>query len=200
MTDNYKATPEQWNNIEGSAYGRNPLSNAACLLELRARVEALEAQASNYPAIPDSSTPPPVATDEELDDTWHKTTGGTFLGRRRAIYNLGVAHGQASSREVAEPARMVQLPTPSQIAECGGPCFESGREACDCGLRNDPAPVAGVLARRIGFDTIRRALEALPNDHYSYLAKDEMAMSIALDVVNKLSRKHHVSTRKRTKV
>jgi hypothetical protein len=35
---------------------------------------------------------------------------------------------------------------------------------------------------------------------YSYLAKDEMAMLIALDMVNKLSRKHHVSNRKRTKV
>jgi hypothetical protein len=35
---------------------------------------------------------------------------------------------------------------------------------------------------------------------YSYLAKDEMAMLIALDMANKLSRKHHVSNRKRTKV
>ena len=58
---------------------------------------------------------------------------------------------QASSREVAKPARMVQLPTPSQIAECGGPCFESGREACDCGLRNDPAPVAGGLVERVAY-------------------------------------------------
>ena len=36
------------------------------LHDLLARVEALEGlgMASNYPAIPDSSTPPPVATDE----------------------------------------------------------------------------------------------------------------------------------------
>jgi hypothetical protein len=34
--------------------------------ELCARVAKLEAQASNYPEIPDSSTSPSVATDEEL--------------------------------------------------------------------------------------------------------------------------------------
>lgn len=37
------------------------------LHDLLARVAKLEAQASNYPEIPDSSTPPPVATDEEIE-------------------------------------------------------------------------------------------------------------------------------------
>jgi hypothetical protein len=83
MIDNHKTTPEQWD-------------------ELLARVEALEAQASNYPAIPDSSTPPPVATDEELRDIWDRAFD------LRAIYNLGVAHGQAGSREVADPAPAVE--------------------------------------------------------------------------------------------
>jgi len=91
--NNFKAI-EQW--AEAGAFA---FATRACILELRARVAKLEAQ--------------------------------------------------ASSREVAKPARMVQLPTPSQIAECGGPCFESGREACDCGLRNDPAPVAGGLVARV---------------------------------------------------
>ena len=94
--NDFKATPEQW--AEAGAFAS---ATRACILELRARVAKLEAQ--------------------------------------------------ASSREVAEPARMVQLPTPSQIAECGGPCFESGREACDCGLRNDPAPVAGGLVERVAY-------------------------------------------------
>jgi len=71
-----------------------------------------------------------------------------FLELRARVAKL---EAQASSREVAKPARMVQLPTPSQIAECGGPCFESGREACDCGLRNDPAPVAGGLMERVAY-------------------------------------------------
>jgi hypothetical protein len=62
-----------------------------------------KAQAGNYPA-PDSSTPPPVATDEELRAAWN--VPGTNLEAFRAIYNLGVAHGllQAGSREVADPA------------------------------------------------------------------------------------------------
>ena len=55
MTD-FKATPEQWKSAE--EYGTFA---CACILELRSRIEQLEAQASNYPAIPDSSTPPTVA-------------------------------------------------------------------------------------------------------------------------------------------
>ena len=47
-------------------------------------------------------TPPPVATDEELDKIWNFED--TWNGSLRAIYNLGVAHGQARSREVADPA------------------------------------------------------------------------------------------------
>jgi len=130
MTDTYKATPEQW--AEAGAFAS---ATRACILELRARIEQLEAQANHSPG---ATKMAPVATDEELkamwnvpgtnlevfravydlgvahgsreatdeelDDTWHKTTGGTFLARRRAVYDLGVAHGQAGSREVAEPA------------------------------------------------------------------------------------------------
>ena len=94
--DNYKATPEQWAGIE--RYGK--VSNYvvdACILELRARVEALEAQANHFVDVP-KMVPPTVATDEELDDTWHQAgnaPGGTFVACRRAIYNLGIEHGQA---------------------------------------------------------------------------------------------------------
>ena len=49
MSD-YKATPEQWVNLERRQLGGNDLVCAA--LELRARVEALEA---NHPEKPDSS-------------------------------------------------------------------------------------------------------------------------------------------------
>jgi hypothetical protein len=81
--DDYKATP---------------------LEQLKARVAKLEAQANHF-GDTNKMVPPPVATDEELDDTWHKTgtaPGSIFVSRRRALYNLGVAHGQASSRGVAE--------------------------------------------------------------------------------------------------
>ena len=41
--------------------------------------------------------PPTVATDEELDKIWNFKD--TRKGSLRTVYNLGVAHGQASSRE-----------------------------------------------------------------------------------------------------
>lgn len=72
------------------------------ILELRARVEALEAQANHSPGAT-KMVPPPVATDEELGETWDKAPGD-MMKRMRAIYNLGIKHGQASSREVADPA------------------------------------------------------------------------------------------------
>jgi hypothetical protein len=64
--NNYKATPECWEWQEKWASKEVPDEDSSCFLELRARVEALEAQGRNYPETPDSSTPPPVATDEEL--------------------------------------------------------------------------------------------------------------------------------------
>jgi hypothetical protein len=59
MSGEYRATPEQWAVVEGHANS----AGHYCLLELRARVEALEAAAnlsagltsSNHPAAPDSS-------------------------------------------------------------------------------------------------------------------------------------------------
>lgn len=99
MISNYKATPGQWQDTERRADNGNTIDIR--LLELRSRIEQLEAQA-NHIGDSNKMVPPTVATDEELDDTWHKTTGGTFLARRRAIYNLGVAHGQASSRDMPE--------------------------------------------------------------------------------------------------
>jgi len=102
MTNTYKATPECWEWQEKWASKEVPDEDSSCFLELRARVEALEDQASNYPAILDSSIPPTVATDEDLRAAWN--VPGTNLDAFRAIYNLGIKHGQASSREVAAPA------------------------------------------------------------------------------------------------
>jgi hypothetical protein len=97
--NNHNATPKQWEEV-----GAFVSATRDCILELRARVEALEAQAGNYPEIPNSSTPPPVATDEELLEIWISERASRPWVSRRAIYDLGVAHGQAGSREVAEPA------------------------------------------------------------------------------------------------
>jgi hypothetical protein len=95
--NNFKATPEQWKSTE--EYGTFA---CACILELRSRIEQLEAHANHIGDI-NKMVPPPVATDEELSETWYKAPGER-MNRFRAIYNLGIKHGQASSREVAEPA------------------------------------------------------------------------------------------------
>jgi len=100
--NDFKATPECWEWQEKWASKEVPDEDSSCFLELRSRIEQLEAQASNYPAIPDTLTSPPVATDEELKQTWLQ--GATLTQGHRAVYNLGIKHGQASSREVVEPA------------------------------------------------------------------------------------------------
>jgi hypothetical protein len=94
----YKATPGQWIDVE---FSHRDDSHTACILELRSRIEQLEAQANHFGGI-NKMVPPPVATDEELRAAWN--VPGTNLEAFRAIYNLGVAHGQASSREVAKHA------------------------------------------------------------------------------------------------
>jgi hypothetical protein len=100
--NNFKAKPEHWKYQE--EWVSNPMLgvDSSCILELRARVEALEAQAGNYPVIPDSSTLPPVAMNQELEQLFRDMP--TLEEGLRAIYNLGIEHGQAGSREVAEPA------------------------------------------------------------------------------------------------
>jgi hypothetical protein len=99
--NNFKATQTDWVNVEHSAIIH---AAEACILELRSRVEALEAQGRNLKGSLTSSTPPPVATDEELLEIWISERASRPWVSRRAIYDLGVAHGQAGSREVAEPA------------------------------------------------------------------------------------------------
>jgi hypothetical protein len=65
MTGTYKATPECWEWQEKWASKEIPDEDSSCFLELRARVMALEALAGNLKGSLTSSTPPPVATDEE---------------------------------------------------------------------------------------------------------------------------------------
>ena len=160
----FKATPEQWQASERRA--ANGSITDIRLLELRARIEQLEAQAGNLkgslrsstppsvatwgkktpmvrlcflsgdPPAPHENwgdwfrdvletrtlegvclraiapgdfsfdegqaTPPTVATDDELRAIWDRAYD--LRQALRALYNLGVEHGRASSREVAEPA------------------------------------------------------------------------------------------------
>jgi len=54
MTD-YKATPEQWENMKDCAADNFDDGYAACILELRAKVEALEALEANFESSPNPS-------------------------------------------------------------------------------------------------------------------------------------------------
>jgi hypothetical protein len=79
-------------------------STDACILELRARVEALEAQA-NHTGDTNKMVPPPVATDEELDaleeKLWneYKTIG--YLGEE-FMYDSSFGHALTDYRAVLE--------------------------------------------------------------------------------------------------
>ena len=101
--NDYKAAPHKWRELE--VFSSDDAN--ACILELRARVEALEAQANHFGDI-NKMVPPPVATDEELSDAWHKGSltpdGRYIIGRKgwRAVYNLGIEHGQAGSRDALD--------------------------------------------------------------------------------------------------
>jgi hypothetical protein len=127
--NDFKATPEQWEQLQGWA-GHG--STVACILELRDRVAKLEAQAGNLKGSLTSSTPPPVATDEELNKIWNFED--TWKGGLRAVYYLGVAHGQAGSREVAElraelERERIRLAACGVVAKADTP--ESAKEARD---------------------------------------------------------------------
>jgi len=60
--------------------------------------------------------------------------------------------------------------------------------------------VASQLQDVLTFRQMRRLCKYHRIRQYSYLPKEEMAMIITINMLNKLSRKHHVSTRKCTKV
>ena len=128
MTDTYKAPPEQWKKVKGWASVLSPMSASAessCILELRARVMALESQ-SNHIGDINKMVPPTVATDEELAPLlwvlWYHQGAKSHVGQpirkylgmgqfeRMSDQQIEVAkrwaqsNSQASSREVAEPA------------------------------------------------------------------------------------------------
>jgi hypothetical protein len=111
MTD-FKATPEQWDALEKLSHAW-PGAWGPCILELRARVEALEAdqleQAESnrvcfdaivrrVEALEATTRAPeaaPVATDEELCSAYNNAPGHSIKAAFRAIYDLGRQPGVA---------------------------------------------------------------------------------------------------------
>ena len=85
MSTPHRATPEQWAHIEG--YGRGNSSIDCCILELRARVEALEAAQRTTPM------------DELRAASAEARPGGVVEGLMEQGY--GKTHARAAIRIVA---------------------------------------------------------------------------------------------------
>lgn len=90
MTDQHRATPEQWEELK--AVSQSILKMHAphsCILELRARVEALEAAAISAPENPDTSSDRPAPADslvEKVADAIYRNgTGDGFRDEARAV-------------------------------------------------------------------------------------------------------------------
>jgi hypothetical protein len=88
MSTPHRATEEQWEIVEiCREEGHTPWPTATCLLELRARVEALERE-----VVVDQPEPAPLATDQDLYQLFDQAEP-TFPDGFRAIYDLGRQHG-----------------------------------------------------------------------------------------------------------
>jgi hypothetical protein len=118
MTKQHKATPEQWTVTEKTSGGYL----SACILELRARIEALEAAQQPHqdkvdrlialdaddgdptvmPSSPAGSLAERIATDAELCQAYNDAPGHGFDPALRAVYDLGRQHGAAPIRSGPE--------------------------------------------------------------------------------------------------
>ena len=109
MATPHKATPEQWGQCEADAatWGRA----FPCILELRSRIEALEAAAS-APADHLRDVTKMVATDGELHKMW-RHGGTTVEAGLRAVYSLGRQHGAAQAASRTEKESLTVAPAPA---------------------------------------------------------------------------------------
>lgn len=102
MTNQHRATPDEWAQQEDWA-NRSVFSGSSCLLELRDRVEALDAtqqpprdKIDRLIALdrddPPNSLVDRIATDAELCQVYNEKT------TLRAVYDLGREHGAAPAQ------------------------------------------------------------------------------------------------------
>jgi hypothetical protein len=134
MTEDYRATPKQWDDAE--YYGNPdrqpcPISEYACILELRARVEALEAAQQKIRSGPESPLVERVAD---------------------AIAAQATSAGIVNDR----PARAARRPKPPSLKEQALADLDS--------MSIEPCWINGIDANalvRAKYDNIRLALEAL---------------------------------------
>jgi hypothetical protein len=134
MSEKYRATDKDWEAQEYWFTEGN--TDARCLLELRSRVELLEAtqhahldmsqlseaerEAMKEPGkvVTDQPEPAPLATDQELYQLYDRT-GPTVVDAFRAIYDLGRQHGAAQVAPVQSLMERVEA-----LASGDAPVFD----------------------------------------------------------------------------
>ena len=146
MTTPHKATADQWEKVE--YWAKSPESGGAidsCILELRDRIEALEA-AQREAAMNELR----AASAEARPTVKESLTDASSLVKRRPL----------------------RCPTPATIAECGGPC-EQSFHLCDCGLLEQlnpelkgPAPASSLVGRVADAIAITAAADTEDHDLY----------------------------------
>jgi hypothetical protein len=152
MTKQHRVTPEQWESIE--LYADDNLYDA-CLLELRARIEALEA--GQQPLVNYAPVKPEyrdkldrlieqyrsnsqhftlvdrVATDAELCQVYNDAPEHSFGPALRAVYDLGRQHGAVPIRSGPES------PLVERVADA------IAAQATSAGIVNDRPARAAIL-------------------------------------------------------
>jgi hypothetical protein len=166
MTQDYKATPEQWRNIEGYR-ARRAFSDCSCLLELRARAEALE-EAENDRRFEQAKAiidkPAPSAA----------VIGEAFGGGRLAGFISHSADGHPTHALIVAPsanaqpeplrgrvgwAGVLEHPTRDRYAVSGGaPMTEDYRTLVLPEVRD---PAADLAALRVHVEGLQARVEAL---------------------------------------
>jgi hypothetical protein len=137
MTNQHQATPDEWAQQEDWA-NRSAFSDSSCILELRDRVEALEAaqqppqdKLDRLIALdrddPTNSLVDRIATDAELCQVYNEKT------TLRAVYDLGRQHGAAPTRSGPES------PLVERVADA------IAAQATSAGIVNDRPARAAIL-------------------------------------------------------
>jgi hypothetical protein len=146
MSEKYRATDKDWELVEEWAPDD---TDVRCLLELRSRVELLEAtqhahldgsqmseadrEAMKEPGkvVTGQPEPAPLATDQDLYQLYD-LTGPTVVDAFRAIYDFGRQHGARAAATEADNA------TAATVAEIRSSLFNTPAQ---------PAPAGGLVER-----------------------------------------------------
>jgi len=157
MTKQHKATPDDWAQQEEWA-NRSVFSDSSCIIELRDRIEALEAaqqpQQDKLDRLialdrddPANSLVERIATDAELCKVYNEKT------TLRAVYDLGRQHGAAPIRSGPES------PLVERVADA------IAAQATSAGIDND----------RLARAAIREVAAWLKDEGYSTLQAEALA-------------------------